>query len=316
MGVRLAFLLFFSIGSLQLSTTSPAPATEQKGIILSGGRAANIPITKTSVEVFVPSTGKSCSLPSLPDDRSYHTMDGTLICGGYGTTTCLSFSSGQWITSNTLVETRYSHSSWQTDQGVVLMGGAKSGYTSEIVPMDGEQGETSFAMQDRIEWACALQDLTSESFILTGGQHSGRVVARYDMQGHVEDLPQLAVARYGHGCGSYLRGDGTQVFLVAGGYNNKYPTPSMESSTEVLTTGSSAWSMATPLPIAMWSVKGVTVSNILYMTAGYDGSQRDAILAWLDDEQKWVESGKMKMARDQHAVSTIQLDDPVMEFCV
>ena len=59
-----------------------------------------------------------------------------------------------------------------------------------------------------------MQDLTSESFILTGGQHSGRVVARYDMQGHVEDLPQLAVARYGHGCGSYLRGDGTQVSVV------------------------------------------------------------------------------------------------------
>ena len=104
----------------------------------------------TSVEVFVPSTGQSCSLPSLPGDRYQHSMDGLLICGGgyYSSdpTTCVSFSSGEWITSNTLVEERYYHTSWQTDQGTVLMGG-DSGFTSEIVPMAGEQGGPSFAME-------------------------------------------------------------------------------------------------------------------------------------------------------------------------
>ena len=116
------------------------------GIILSGGYGAH-----TSVEVFVPSTGLSCSLPALPDERYEHTMDSLLICGGIYTstaaTTCLSFTSGQWITSHTLVEKRADHTSWQTEQGLVLMGGEGSPYTSEIVATAGGQGGPSFAMQ-------------------------------------------------------------------------------------------------------------------------------------------------------------------------
>jgi len=109
-----------------------------------------------------------------------------------------------------------------------------------------------------------------------------------------------------------------QVFLVAGGYNTNQFS-SLESSTEVLTTNSPAWSLAAYLPNAMWALRGVTVANILYMTAGNTGStgsDRDEILAWLDNEQKWEESGKMKMPRSMHAVTTIHLDDPAMEFCV
>ena len=86
------------------------------GIIMSGGGGAFSSVE--AVEVFVPSTGLSCSLPALPDERYAHTMDSLLICGGYDyltiATTCLSFTSGQWITSHTLVEERCDHTSWQT----------------------------------------------------------------------------------------------------------------------------------------------------------------------------------------------------------
>ena len=41
---------------------------------------------------------------------------------------------------------------------------------------------------------------------------------------------------------------------------------------------------------------------------------RGEVLAWLDEEQEWVEEGKMKMARFSHAVTTIMLDDPAMDF--
>jgi hypothetical protein len=114
------------------------------GIILSGG------VFETSVEVFVPSTGLSCSLPALPDYMWDHTMDSLLICGGPSSSTaitCMSFSSGQWINSNTLVSGKCDHTSWQTEQGVVLMGGNYSPYTSEIVDTAGGQGGSSFAMQ-------------------------------------------------------------------------------------------------------------------------------------------------------------------------
>ena len=76
-------------------------------------------------------------------------MDSLVICGGYyaSATTCLSFSSGQWIISHILAEGRDAHSSWQTEQGLVLMGGYDSPISSEVVPRAGEQGGPGFAMQ-------------------------------------------------------------------------------------------------------------------------------------------------------------------------
>ena len=38
-------------------------------------------------------------------------------------------------------------------------------------------------------------------------------------------------------------------------------------------------------------------------------------MVWLDDEQEWEETGKMKRGRDSHAVSTIKMDDQAMEHC-
>ena len=38
-------------------------------------------------------------------------------------------------------------------------------------------------------------------------------------------------------------------------------------------------------------------------------------MGWLDDEQDWEETGKMKMGRYYHAVSTIEMDDQAMEHC-
>ena len=115
------------------------------GILVSGGYGDAI----TSVEVFSPLTGESCSLPSLPDHRYRHTMDGLLICGGDVTTvSCLTFSSGEWTRSNTLMEQRTDHTSWQTEEGVVLIGGDYGYYTTELVHEAGVEGELSFDMQN------------------------------------------------------------------------------------------------------------------------------------------------------------------------
>ena len=45
----------------------------------------------------------------------------------------------------------------------------------------------------------------------------------------------------------------------------------------------------------------------------YDGHYYDDIFHWTGDD--WVEVGKMKLARAYHAVSTIRLDDEVIQFC-
>jgi hypothetical protein len=62
---------------------------------------------------------------------------------------------------------------------------------------------------------------------------------------------------------------------------------------------------------------GCNILIVLYFACrhGYDNdySDRDDIMGWLDDEQEWEETGKMKTARSWHAVSTIQMDDQAME---
>ena len=109
------------------------------GLVISGGEGAS-----TSVEMFIPSTNHSCTLPSLPHERSGHTMSGLTICGGlFTSTTCLQLSSGVWSVSHTLQDERYGHSSWQSDQqGLILMGGLVSAMASEVVG----QGGVSFDM--------------------------------------------------------------------------------------------------------------------------------------------------------------------------
>eukprot|EP00091_Calanus_sinicus_P014953 TRINITY_DN32764_c0_g1_i1.p2 TRINITY_DN32764_c0_g1~~TRINITY_DN32764_c0_g1_i1.p2 ORF type:complete len:143 (-),score=38.45 TRINITY_DN32764_c0_g1_i1:714-1085(-) len=112
---RLAFLFFLSIGCVhgtnQRENMAGLSATE--GIVVSGGFDEENFVSYASVEVFVPSTGFSCSLPALPEGRDGHTMDNWIICGGASgdehltsSTTCLSFISGEWITSHILVEER------------------------------------------------------------------------------------------------------------------------------------------------------------------------------------------------------------------
>ena len=77
------------------------------GLVMAGG------YERSSVEMFVPSSGYHCHLPDLPQERYYHTMEGLTVCGG-GTsqTSCLSLTNGTWQTSASLLERRYtSHSS-------------------------------------------------------------------------------------------------------------------------------------------------------------------------------------------------------------
>ena len=64
-------------------------------------------------------------------------MDGLIVCGGgpSSKTTCLTFTSGEWVVSHTLVNQRMVHVSWQTDQGLLLMGGGNMPLSSELVPM-------------------------------------------------------------------------------------------------------------------------------------------------------------------------------------
>jgi len=228
-----------------------------EGIIISGGDGAF-----TSVEVFYPTDDKqSCVLPSLPDQRTGHTMDSLEICGGVVTsTTCITFTSGQWVTSHALTEEREGHTSWSTEAGIVIMGGYYSGMTTELLTEEEYDGVPGFDMQYDTMHACAIVD--RDTLLLTGGDSTMRTVSRYNNAGFVEDLPSLNEGRWSHGCGVYTVDSGDQVYLVTGGYTGF----GFLSSTELLTSSTSSWTMANNLPRSMGGVRGVTLGGVLYMT--------------------------------------------------
>jgi len=297
----------------------------KEGIIISGGATGFYGPDIASVEVLDPTTGQICSLPSIPDPRIEHTMVNLTICGGgayYSPnttyTSCITFSSGEWVTSHSLVEERYSHSSWITEEGTILLGGYFSPNTTEIVTQTEFDASPGFTLQHDFEGACTIVDHTTGTLIVTGGEvgypyHVVGTVSRYDTLGFVEDLPSMNIERWTHGCGSYLRDDGSQVLLVTGGYNVQWTDV---DSTEILPPDSSSWVWAAKLPRQMYGMKGVTLGGVLYMTGGFgfSSSSRDEVYSWT--EESWVEVANLKVPRRQHAASLIVMDDDLMEFCV
>ena len=64
-------------------------------------------------------------------------MDGLTLCGGGNTgTTCISFTSGKWVTSHALAEESW----YNKEEGkIILMGGYFNPTTTEIIT-EGENG--------------------------------------------------------------------------------------------------------------------------------------------------------------------------------
>ena len=119
------------------------------GVLISGGYGyggyGEYPGYLKSVEVYIPASNTTCSLPQQPGERVFHTQDGELACGGgFGSslqTTCVKWSSdsGSWSQSHTLRQERTQHVSLATEDGVYLMGGqdSSSWRTTELVKEDG-----------------------------------------------------------------------------------------------------------------------------------------------------------------------------------
>ena len=95
-----------------------------------------------STELFLPSTGKTCSLQSLPTARSSPTLDqlgdGTVLaCGGRGAETrCDKFTPllpyGTWTQYSNLLFQRTQFSSLPGKHQLLLMGGQVSSKTTEL----------------------------------------------------------------------------------------------------------------------------------------------------------------------------------------
>ena len=113
------------------------------GVLITGGFG-----TSDTAELYVPLSGASCTLPSLPDIRAYHTVsEGGLICGGDATQdSCIMWSpdSGTWEAALTLDFNRVFHVSWTPSSGTgtyLMGGGSASRRTTTLITNDGSQDQ-------------------------------------------------------------------------------------------------------------------------------------------------------------------------------
>ena len=135
--------LISCLDETQTTTTTTAATTvtgaeTKSGILIAGGEWVS-----TEEEIWIPDDDTICGIPSLPRGSYHGTLNGMKYCrpygGSYGNETeCVGFDLGIWDRTNSGFQHRRSfHTSWETEDGIYLMGGEGSYQTSEFARKDG-----------------------------------------------------------------------------------------------------------------------------------------------------------------------------------
>ena len=110
-------------------------------LITGGGEGGSD--TQQSAKIYHPDNDSACILPDIPDERAFHSQDGSLMCGGVHTPrSCRRWNpdTGAWdLVTESLTEDRMAHISWTPADGSVtyLMGGDYGAEkTSEAIDKD------------------------------------------------------------------------------------------------------------------------------------------------------------------------------------
>jgi len=199
----------------------------------------------------------------------------------------------QWtVLTDQLTPLRY-QVNFQTSDGVLLMGGS---YTNKVLLLkpDGAIEPVSWSLRRNIDQGCGIED--DGTIIITGGGSFYKrdaipttTVDRYDREGFYENLPDMNVARKGHGCG-ILQKDGKKVLVVAGGYHRDSETI---SSVEMLVEGSYTWTITSDgfPPGKMYGMGSVSLNNKIYFTCVFAKSIWPTsgfnIVVYEFDGEKW-----------------------------
>ena len=124
-------------------------------VVITGGNGEAW--SQQSAEIYHLGRDSPCVLPDLPDDRTFHTQDGSLMCGGLNTKrSCRRWNNGKgtWdLVTESLTEDRVNHISWTPADGSVtyLMGGWLSPGTSEAIDQENNGFVTSsFPLKHKI----------------------------------------------------------------------------------------------------------------------------------------------------------------------
>ena len=130
-------------------------------IIVTGGEGDGYYNYQTSVEVLSPTGVRlPCSVPPLPDSRHHHTQDGEVACGGQDyedATSCSTLTASGWTKSHDLLYERRKHASWNSPDGLLLMGGEYGLRTTELLA----NTSTSRRMSNRDHTESPYQTSTS-----------------------------------------------------------------------------------------------------------------------------------------------------------
>jgi len=184
---------------------------------------------------------------------------------------------------------------------IVLLGGVGDAakLTAEIVP-----GGGTFELRHSGDLACGIPD--GDTIVMTGGAgHNHNHVTRYNVDGFVEELPQLPKKRAAHACAAL---PSTKAFIVAGGYDGSF---NFLSSVLTLLPGAQAWSSLASLPRSLSGARASIVGGKMRVTGGHDGgwdrsSYRSEVLEYQPEpSNQWTTVGQLEAERQAHAVLSI-----------
>jgi len=290
------------------TTTTPTTSADQdlSGQLVVGGYDGSDQLS--SVEIFPPPSSDTCSIPDLPGPRNGHSLSllsgGRLVvCGGSPSSkekSCITWTRGStsWAHLYNTSTARRWHVAWvptSLPNSIVLLGGEDyaARTTAEIVP-----GGGTFALHHSGEGACGIPD--EDTIVMTGGWPPHDYVTRYNVNGFVEELPQLPGDRVYHACAAL---PSTKAFIVAGGWNGS----NYLSSVLTLLPGAQAWTPLASLPRSLSGARASIVGGKMRLTGGYDGSSdiSEVLEYQPEPSNQWTTVGQLETERGAHAVLSI-----------
>jgi len=191
---------------------------------------------------------------------------------------------------------RATHVAWvppSLPNSIVLLGhdNSPAKTNAEIVP-----GGGTFKLRHSGWYSCGIPD--GDTIVMTGGRSHSHVT-RYNVNGFVEELPQLPGIRMSHACAAL---PSTKAFIVAAGQRGSY-----FSSVLTLLPGAQAWTPLASLPRILTQAKASVVGGKIRVTGGWDASSlRSDVLEYQPEPlNQWTTVGQLETRRWCHAVLSI-----------
>merc|ERR1711962_354143 len=272
-----------------------------------------------------------CALPTLPRAMWGNTVDviGDTILACHWDY-CDQLTSSGWQPGPQLTHARHFHASAVTGRGVLLVGGAISPFTAELLPIENDhlvpslennhlvtsvENNNSLVLTLEHEWLhhCTIE-VSSSTILLTGGWETETMVLEIsNLDGNLEQvrtrrLPDLLTGRDSHASGTYMLG-GIQRLIVAGGSDTNGDDL---RTTEVMDlTDGGTWRKSNKLPERRYAGKGANLAGKFHITGGWvedvNGESND-VLAWEPVTESWELVGHLINARSDHGVAEVDIE--------